>query len=231
MMQQQPTQQQQPMQPQQPTQQQQHDAAHDMYDMPVAIAMPVPIASAEPVEATPTGDEAESLPVAVALPIATPVVRGSEQSSPLASAPPEAPSHPGAPSRVRALFCTLDSDEDGRVTYDEYRRGFESEFGPELPPHAHDAITTLFEANAIGDLSFAGRYVDRRLFNGLYAEILFRTHDVDNDGYLTHEQMQAALKHLAGEVAFACPMGECDPTTGEMRIPAKWFGGLYRNMP
>ena len=103
-----------------------------------------------------------------------------------------------------------------------------------------DQLRDHFERNAIGDLCFGERYVDKRLFNVFYAEALFLRHDADNDGLLTHAECQAALKFLTRppkdggpkpDVPFACPPEAYDAATGEARIPKKWFASLYRTMP
>ena len=140
----------------------------------------------------------------------------------------------GAPARVKYLFGKLDADDDGRITWSQLRGCFEAEFEP-LPPRAAAQLASLFERNAIGDLHFAERYVNKTMFNALYAEVLFMAHDADADGVLTCDEAQAALSRLVRPppgggpkplVPFACP---ADPS-GAMCVPAAWFGQLYRGM-
>ena len=56
------------------------------------------------------------------------------------------------------------------------------------------AVPELFETLAIGDLAFPHRYVDGRRFNVLFAEVLFKRFDADDDGFLRAAEAQQALQ-------------------------------------
>ena len=94
------------------------------------------------------------------------------------------------------------------------------------------------QAHAIGDVVFPERYVDRWLFNLLFAEVLFAAFDSDQDGFLSHVETQGALKFLVRppkdgspkpDVPFAAPPGAYNEA-GELRLPKHWFGRLYAGM-
>ena len=193
-----------------------------------AIAVAVPTAAAVAI-AMPVVDG--SLPVAVAAPVATPVDEAATAN------------RGGAPARVRGCFAAADADEDGRLVLAEVCAALEAEFrSVGWPAHARDAVPALFEALAIGDLSFAQPYLDGRRFNVLFAEALFaRFCDAEAGAtHLDHDGAQSALKFLVRppkdgapkpDVPFACPAGAYDQATGQLRLPLEWFLSLYRTMP
>jgi isopenicillin N synthase-like dioxygenase len=200
-------------------------------------------AAASPVASTPLSSGPTLAPAAVGevavasvgqVAVATPVAVGAPVAGGSAFAARIAP-----PARVKYVFHKIDADHDGRVTLPELRAGLEAEFGDQLPRHARVAIDACFETSAVGDLSFAERYVDGRLFNAVFAEVLFKRFDAHDTGFLTHGQAQDALKFLVRSpadggpkpgITFAYPADVCTDA-GELRLPPSWFATIYRNMP
>ena len=142
----------------------------------------------------------------------------------------------GVPSRVKALFKKLDADGDGKLTLQELTNGFEREFKGKLAAHAKEAIPTLFEKHCKADASGV-QHLGRQLFNRFYAEILFKTFDADNNGWLSLQEAQTALQYLRRkpqdgskpEVSVAYPADAYTPE-GELRLPKAWFLQVYKSM-
>ena len=148
--------------------------------------------------------------------------------------------HPAA--RVRATFRKLDTDKSGKLSLEELTSGLEQDIcgeGGTLPPHAKEAITTLFEAHA---KEYPGTLMSYKAlpsgsFARFYAEILFRKFDANNNGTLQLDEAQEALKFLKpksgtdgsrADVHVAFPQSAY--VDGELRLPWSWFWAMFLAM-
>lgn len=98
------------------------------------------------------------------------------------------------PGRVRHLFKKLDANGDGVLTLAELEAGFASEFGDGLAPHAAEAVSELFEAQATTDQELGVKVLRINVFSRFYAEIMFRHFDGNNNGMLEPDEAVEALK-------------------------------------
>ena len=193
-------------------------------------------------------EELSNPPLAVPAPaVPPPAVASSSQEASVAVATVVAPPRL-APARVRRTFHAMDADHDGRVVLSEMLAGLTRELEHALPSSQWDqreaamaALTQSFEALAIGDPCFDGRYVDGPRFNRLYAEALFMRFDARGRGCLNRTESQAALNFLASasseastgvqpDVPFACSP-DLYTAEGVLQLPFSWFVTLYRNVP
>ena len=91
------------------------------------------------------------------------------------------PSNPNKPpGRVRHIFKTWDTDQDGGLALDELHAGFHGLFGDSFAPHAKEAVSALFEAHATADAG-RGKQLKIGVFNRFFAEILFKHFDTNNE--------------------------------------------------
>ena len=84
------------------------------------------------------------------------------------------------------------------MSLDELQAGFEREFGDQfgkLAPHAKAAIPALFDAFA-SDVAGVGKALSLEVFTRVYAEILYKHFDEDNNGTLQVGEAEKPLKFL-----------------------------------
>eukprot|EP00316_Scyphosphaera_apsteinii_P026302 CAMPEP_0119320844 /NCGR_PEP_ID=MMETSP1333-20130426/53666_1 /TAXON_ID=418940 /ORGANISM="Scyphosphaera apsteinii, Strain RCC1455" /LENGTH=142 /DNA_ID=CAMNT_0007327659 /DNA_START=38 /DNA_END=466 /DNA_ORIENTATION=+ len=129
----------------------------------------------------------------------------------------------GLPPRVINLFNKFDADGDGKLTFNEFSVAVSLEF-PNLPAYATEQLSDIFGKYQQG--STGDEHVDVLRFYKMYAALLFRNFDVDNNGVLDLSEAQAALAYLANgrKITIAQPLDE------SKGVDKKWFWEMYKTM-